>query len=345
MREYEIHISDVARFKQCRRAWSYASPLRRNLEPKEKYAPFFVGSLVHHALEMHYRKQQAPSFSVAEYAHEHCTLAEMSEPNIQNQLTLACGLVDHYLLWQRYDKTWLADSAFTFVAPEQPFRTLLYRTGEKKVWLAGTFDGVVKHDATGKLYLWEIKTTRSLVEREKQLALDEQTNAYAWAASRVLDQEISGVIYTLIRKKIPDEPKENKNGLLEQKASADTTAEWYLQQVKNYHKDIAKEAISKYIRDNYSDYLQTLLQQPNKFFKRVIVQRSQTELDIAIEELKDVAGDMTNPRIKPYATGGYHCNYCLFRQPCLAYNAGTQYLQILADNYQQNKRFAETDGE
>lgn len=344
---YEIHISDVQAFKRCRWAWQHSSPIMSNLQPKDKYAPFFVGSMVHHALEYHYKFAIPTKEAIYAYVAANCTIDELKDPGIMEQADLAMGLVDHYKLWQKHDQTWLADNNFVFVAPEQSFKILLWENSRRRIWLAGTFDGVVQRLDNGLLYLWEIKTTRSLIEREKQLALDSQTDTYAGSAQEVLGQPIAGIIYTLIRKKIPDTPKVLQNGNMERKASADTTVEFYLDCVKKHHSPYFDNdaELKSYLADAYGDYLNELLKKPNNYFRRVIVNRSPAELATARWELLATAQQMVNFRTPIYRTDGYHCNYCLFRQPCIASKQGNtqQYISLIDNGYVPNKRFLEIE--
>jgi len=335
--DYEIHISDVGAYKKCRRMWNWSSPLRGNLEPFDKYAPFFVGSMVHHALEYWYKFNTPPVASVFSYAAKNCSTTEIDDPNIREQINLAVDLVNHYLLWQAKDQSILADANFEFIAPEQSFKTILWRNSRKRIWLAGTFDGVVKQLSSGKYYLWEIKTTRSLIEREKQLALDEQTTAYANAAQTVVGYDISGIVYTLIKKKVPEFPKVNNDGQLSQSKSQDTTPEFYLDCIKRNHPNITKEQI----KTIYGNFINYLCQEPSKYFRRLVVNRSAMELHRDKLELIAAAQEMVDNRTPIFRSGGPHCNYCLFRSPCIALNAGRDYQSILAEGYTKNRKYVD----
>jgi hypothetical protein len=342
---YSVHWSDVQRFKECRWAWDCASPSRRNLTPRDRYAPFFTGSMMHHVLEMRYRFDTPPFDAINSFLAQEAQLApiDASDPQIYDQINLVLGIAKHYDLWQHYDQTMLADANFEFVAPEQDFITPLWSNSRKRINLVGRFDGVVKHLSSGKLYLWELKTTRSLIERERQLALDGQADCYINAASRILDQPIYGVVYTLMRKKVPDFPKVISNGTLSVVQSQDTTAEWFLDCVKQHH-SIGLEVMSvdqrkAFIKNHYSELLNYLTGQPNKYFSRLIVQRSESELNQSWRELQDVAREMiSKPTI--YRTDGPHCNYCLFRTPCIAQRQARDHIAILQSDYVFNERYA-----
>lgn len=338
--DYEIHISDIMRFKRCRREWAWASHLKRNLEPRDKYAPLWIGTLVHHGLEQWYRSQVEPEFSIVNYECANLTPTQIDDPKNRESCDLAINLVANYIKWQRTDRTWLADKNFDFIAPEQDFKVLLWQTSRARVWLAGRFDGIVRRRDNGFLYLWEIKTTRSIMEREKQLDFDEQTSAYLFAAHK-LGYDVQGAIYTLIRKKLPESPRILKNGLLSTDKSIDTTPEHYIQCIRDHHfadRD-SRETDRQFILNNYGDILTHLGMQPNKFFKRVTVNRSPREIEHSASEIIAVAREMLSKQTPIYMTATAGCNWCLFRNPCAAYNRGQDYEAILEREYQPNTKF------
>lgn len=338
--DYEIHISDIMRFKRCRREWNWSSHLRRNLEPRDKYAPLWIGTLVHHGLEQWYRSQLMPEESIPHFAADQIGPTRDLTDKEDEHAIFAINLVDNYIKWQRTDRTWLADKNFDFIAPEQDFKVLLWATSRARVWLAGRFDGIVRRRDNGMLYLWEIKTTRSIMEREKQLDFDEQTSAYLYAA-RKLGYDVQGVIYTLIRKKLPESPRVLKNGFLSADKAIDTTMIHYWQCVKDQHADLWNRSSEDrtIVIDTYREILDHLGSQPNKFFKRVTVNRSQREIKHSADEIVAVAREMLSKQTPIYMTATAGCNWCLFRTPCAAYNRGQDYEAILERDYRPHQKF------
>lgn len=345
VKHYKVHISDVMRYKSCRQAWQWSSPLKSNLTPKDKYAPFFTGSLVHHCLEMKHTIGLPTSQAIKMFLDQECTPEQKQDQTILDQVQLVYGLMQHYDLWQKQDTSWLADSNFEFIANEQDFATIIQRNSRSIIELVGRFDGVVKSLTNGKYYLWEIKTTRSIAEREKQLALDSQADAYTNAATRMLGVPIEGIVYTLIRKKIPDFPKVLQNGNLSAATSQDITAYYYLDCIKRHHSEVLDSldlvATKAFIKSMYGNTLEALLNNDKPYFKRVLVQRSATELANSWNELKLVSREMISKRTPIYLNESYGCNYCLFRNPCIAKRAGKNYQEILDRDYVYNQRYAD----
>jgi len=306
------------------------------------YAPFFTGRLIHHCLEFKYKFNTPIDVSIDVFMRDYElenrvneTLWLNDQPLIEKEIALARGILNHYELWQQHDQSILADQAFDFIELERSFvAPIRTRSGNasKRFHLAGRFDGVVQHKETKRYYLWEIKTTRSITERIKQLDLEEQADAYTLAAQEILGIELSGIVYTLIRKKLPEVPEQLKNGSLSINKSIDTSPEYLVQTIKAFHPNTDPNTLN----DRYGTLIQHLINQPHKFFQRVIIRRSQAELKAANQEIYQVASEMTKVNIPIYKTAGPHCNFCLFRTPCLMLQQGQNPNQFLSNNYQQN---------
>lgn len=343
---FEIHISDVLAFKSCRRKWDYASLLRRNLTPLGVYAPFFTGRVIHGALDRLYRFGVNPVDEVPALVHaetfklrtEYPTIYTANEPTINEQAEFCKALLAHYLQWRQSYKGPFNDYDLDFINVEQSFNVPM-RTSRgflaRRLRLAGKFDGVVRYKKDDQLYLWEVKTTKSINNRIKQLDLEEQPDAYALAAQEILGQPIAGIIYTLIRKATPETPQELKRGGLSQNKQIDTTFAHYLAAIRAYH---GHNATNEFIQDTYGPFLQHLLDNGNPFFERVMIRRTPAQLRTARNELYAVALEMTQPRVAIYKTGDVHCNWCIFREACIARQQGNiEYSeQLLKENYTQN---------
>ncbi len=338
----EIHISDVRTFKQCRRKWWWSSPLGRNLEPNVPYAPFFSGRAVHYALEMYYGKKHVPFQTSLDkfFAHEEKemgTLWPIERNTFNEQVELVRGITDHYKLWSTGFEGRFADDKLEFLSLEQSFRVPIFaRSGRKstKVMLSGRFDGVVKvAGENGDTYwIWEIKTTRSIEELTHSLANDEQAGAYIWAAQQMYKVPITGVLYNILRKKVPTQPRVLQNGMLSVAKDIDTTAEAYFNAIHTLHPDWKMETIQEY----YGEILDTLIQKGNTFFSRFPVYRTQVEIETLAENLHATALEMTRPTTVRYPTPGWmNCKFCHFRSPCLAMNAGADVEFMLEHEYRQ----------
>lgn len=326
--KHEIHISDVQAFLQCRRAWNWSSNLRQHLTTVQPYEPFYFGTVVHKLLEYWYTDRVVVE-AMADLRKQPNAIAEF--------ITFGYNLLEHYLHWQKTDSSFYADTNLEFLSCEEGFSVPIRNqrgNPSSKFVFAGKVDGVIRHRFDGKLYLHEIKTTKSIDSRLQQLPFEMQPTAYLLAMQEIYQEPIEGVIYTIIRKKLPDEPDVLKNGMLSKNKSIDTTPDYYLSCARKHHIGWSDDQIKR----EYGDILQQLLSNPNRFFRRVLVRRTHAELDQMRRILYEVARDMTNNHIAVYPNPGYFCGNCMFQQPCMALSNGQSVDPIINQHYTRNTR-------
>jgi CRISPR/Cas system-associated exonuclease Cas4 (RecB family) len=330
MKQY-IHISDINAFLQCRRAWNFSSNLRQHLTTKIPYQHFYFGTVVHKFLEMRYSQMINPRQDAINEL--------LEQPNhIREFIDFGAQLYDHFHTWQASDNSEYSDRNFIRVSTEQAFDVpILTPTGfpSSKFRFAGRVDGAWRSRLDGKLYLHEIKTTSSIDSRIGQLQFEYQPTAYMLAMAEVYGEPIAGVVYTLIRKKLPADPDILKNGMLSKNKGIDTTADHYLACARAQH---GNEFTTAQIKSEYGDILSTLLNQPNRFFRRILVKRSDAQLAEMRRVLYDVARDMTNRHLLIYPSPSYFCGNCIFQAPCVAMSNGQPIDPILTAHYTRNTR-------
>lgn len=340
----EIHISDIYAFKACRRQWNWTSRLRENLEPIRPYHPFFFGRMVHDCLEKWYWLKQDPNITMAEFLvhelaamREHGAIWAEEQAGINEQIELARGLLDHYMLWENRQVGAFAVRNLEFIAVEQTFRVPLFVPGvrrrSRKVYFAGKWDGLVRRRDTGDLYIWELKTTRSLEARIKQLDNDPQCTAYLWAARQIFGDKVKGMVYTVMNKRVPAEPKVLSSTGMLSRDMRNQSFDSYRQAIRNVHGNPDKGWVSA----QYGEVLLELYHQKPQFFDRVVVGRTPHALDLAGLQLYDVAREMARPNLPIYPSESQQCNYCLMREPCIAMQNGTGHEAILEAGYRRKE--------
>jgi hypothetical protein len=340
----EIHISDVRTYKQCRRKWNWSSPLRRNLEPNVPYAPFFSGRLIHHCLEHYYRSHTpfTDSFNVF-MAHEQKLMDEAGKlwpaeaQIVQDQLALCAGMLNHYALWIDSEQSRWSDDNLEFITLEESFSVPFFTPSgyrSPKIYLGGRRDGLVRRRDDGTYWIWEVKTTRSIDELRRSLDNDEQAGTYLLAAQIQYNVKISGVLYNILRKKLPTIPDVLKSGFLTKRMDLDTTAQAYADAVKRNHPGWTHQQRM----DEYGDIIRSLLDKGNTFFARIPIYRSQKEISELAQNLRLTALEMTRKSTPLYpAPSWMNCNFCHFRGPCLQMNAGGDTEFLLAQEYRTRK--------
>lgn len=337
----EIHISDVRTFRQCRRKWEWSSPLRRNLEPYIVYPPFFTGRAIHSALEMHYRDGVDLVKAFEDFVtREEQVMKEQGElwpqeaNTFEEQTVLAYNMLQHYSMWQQSDTKKYSDKNLKFIHLEYPFEvplTLPSGRPSRRMRIGGRFDGLVYNTLTDEYWIWETKTTRSITELTGSLGNDEQSALYLYAAQKVFRKPIAGVLYNIIRKKEPTQPRVLQNGLLS-KMAIDTTTFHYLNCIKEHHPDWSMETIQEF----YGDMLLSLEPNEYKYFLRWPVYKSAVEIQNVMEGVLQTGLEMINPKTPLYpAPSWLACNFCHFKGPCLAKNMGGDYEVLLKEEYRE----------
>jgi hypothetical protein len=323
----EIHITDQLAFKTCRRRWNWSSRMRMNLEPAIPHAPFLTGRAVHYALERYYRDQVEYETAFAEFSQ----LNDVPQESVKH-VQLGYGMMRHYMRWAKRQRGRYSDVNLQFIDMEHKFKVPVGPRG-KEIILAGMFDGIVRDLTTGELWLWEVKTCRSIDERMQTLPIDEQTSAYLLAATKLMKEPVIGVLYTFLKKSLPKEPTVLKNGNLSKALNDKITLDSYLNSIYAYH---GSDTPRSYIEAEYGDVMSELVHQTNQYFLRVPVYRSQEHLEAAEENIWQAGVEMqSDPAI--YLHAGWHCRFCYFKDPCLNYHTPERDV-ILATQYRLNIR-------
>lgn len=354
--KYPIHVSDQRTFKQCRRKWNWTSPLREYLESEKPYWPFFTGRAWHYALEMYYEDGRDPRTHLYNWLQaEVKELGDMwpsEQEELAGQIKLLDGILAHYMLWvkgARHSKMKYGDHNLEFISLETefqtPLRTPITNRVSPKVFLEGRFDGLVRHKPTNELWIWEMKTTRSIPEFEQTLANDDQAGIYILAAQEIVGEPIAGVLYNLGRKKVPPQVKKLKSGYMSQNKSSDITIEWWWDCVlsdPDHQKpdDMTAEDYVHAIEQQYLPYIEHLEGAGNSYFARVPVRRTQHELEQLAKDTHLVALEMTREDVPIYPTPNWmNCKFCHFRTPCLTQNQGGDVEEVLKHMYRPRRKW------
>lgn len=323
-----ISHSDIKRFKRCRRKFHWASRLGRYLRPKTVQPAFYLGSAVHHALEVYYGEGEDPVQAVREWCQdkleefeEEYNLTSSKREELEEDQELAEGMLEHYKEWAPQ-----VDSDY--------FSNVVETEKEGTVDIPGTdhqflyiIDGLVQ-DEMGLYWIMEHKTASRM--QTDHLDQDEQILKYIWAAQKDLGVDIAGVVYTILKKKVPSEPRVLKDGSLSKAKNQSVTYSAYKQAVKDHH--------DGEIPEEYRDILQHFKKGGNDFFFRDAITRSRTEIEEAEERLvaetKDMTGDF---RVYPNPTKA--CQWdCSYTVPCRLKSLGQDYEAELQHNFEQKER-------
>ena len=147
---------------------------------------------------------------------------------------------------------------------------------------------------------------------------------------------IQDVLYQALRKVYPRPPTITTRGfpsLDRQKESA--TAEMFSQAIIElglvdwFHNDPKAQG-----------YYEYLLEEGDKvFIQRDHAVRNPHQVKVAFEELQMIAKEMLDPNVHIYKhpSGMSYCTRCQFRDPCLAKDDGSDWMEMLVQGYEQNR--------
>lgn len=362
--KYDIHISDLRAFLSCRRQWDWSSMLRQGLEPRITYAPFFTGRAIHYCLQKWYENGATPEQVLPKFVEHEVKNMEQSGAlwpqelaTVEEQVELIKGMVDHYFMWVAKDVGPWADKNLRFIAMETEFTVPIESpTGRSstRIQFSGRFDGLVQRIDNGSYWLLETKTAKSIKGLQGTLDNDSQAGGYALAARKLFDKNVSGVLYNVLRKKLPTWPRQLVDGYLSQDKRIDTTPQVYIQAIKENHLEWqdgsgwTKEGNEALMR-TYGDFLRYLMseeyQSDKAFFARIPIRRTRQELDQLERDIHYIGLEMVrNPRIYPTASWST-CPSCRFKGPCLTMNAGGDFGSLLHSEYRLRREWDSVEDE
>ncbi len=341
--ELELHVSDAVIFRACRRRWKLGSLTQMNLEPIRPITALWTGSAVHYGLETYYktnRDANAACEAVGKLVFGQIQQIRASAPGLSDEddqdlrknAQLAEGMIDHYTQWapkwDSLDNPVIEAEHHPIIAEvltvEHKFDIPMIVDGEtiEGIRVKGKMDGVIR-DQYGELWILENKTAAQDRSRH-HLLLDEQPGIYMIAAQYEFNEPIVGVLYNIMRKKLPAIPERLASGGVTVRKNIDTTYEVYLDALRAADVDP---------RDSkYAPLLQSLIERGNTFFKRVPVRRSQANLLNLMKRFHYIAQDMQNGTI--YASPEpMRCSMCSFEPVCLAMEDNADWRYILQANY------------
>ena len=228
-------------------------------------------------------------------------------------------------LWCRCDSCWdrfKAYKATKFVAWQIATEDNLKLTKEHWQGLPVSYGGridCIMEGPDGRIWIVDWKTAAQLsIDREEFLQLDDQIKRYC-AALRKLGYRVAGFLYHEVRKAVPLEPepltRPYKGCIYSQNKQNPVEYDTYKITVK-------ENDAGAYSQGLYNNYLQYLLENPQRFSARFPIYCSDKELDSVEMTMWDEACDMMDPNIRIYPNAGrFNCTNCAFRIPCLETNS------------------------
>lgn len=336
-----VRNSERARFKDCRQAWHWGYEL--GLESKRRKGALTFGTLAHSVMEGRYPpgKQRGPRpveiFEQLWMDDYHQAFEQWDDEG--NRIP-AYDLGVAMMLG--YEERWGEDDHIQMVAPEQAFQVDIYdKRGDYLATLVGRFDGLGLNLRTGRYFVFEHKTAKSIQIVRINSRYGEQGLSYWWAANHWLHhqgilkpgQHVDGILYNWLRKALPDERPQNAQGHRLNKPSKDALqAECASQGVPTKG---TVEALSERLRLLGVD--PAMLGEPSKnqpppLFDRQEIILGPPNLAMFEKRVRRELFDMQKVRerrLPIYKNPGDHCGWCAFRDVCELHEMGGEYRDML----------------
>jgi hypothetical protein len=280
----------------------------------------WFGYGVHEALAAWYlkgkRRGPHPADTFEKWAGEEIAFARtyldetFDEPIWVDACELGIAMLEEYTNYYGRDTQW------DIISIEQPFRVRIMRNGEAVAYFTSRWDGVLRSNEDGKVYLLENKTASQI--SLAYLELDDQAGSYWAVASQLLkaqrilgpNENIAGIIYNFLRKTKPDERPYNNDG-----------------QYLNKDGTVSKK-------------------QPPQAFVRTVIERSPKEQNTQLARIADEVMVMNAVRegiIPITKTVTRDCTYCPFWIPCNLHERGSDsYKTVLKNHYRQQDPYIDT---
>lgn len=211
-----LRTSERSQFKRCRQAWWWA--FVEDIKPKTAAPALRFGSLIHKAMELRYPvgKKRGP--------HPAPIFTDLYEKELEQAAKF--GFKDEDDKWHEAGELGVAmlnsfveqygdDEEWEVLASELPFQVPI---GHGMQYV-GILDGVWRNIKTKEIWIQDWKTAKSI--STNHLVLDEQAGSY-WAYAPdflrkqgllTAKQELRGILYTFMRKALPDDRPKSKSGL------------------------------------------------------------------------------------------------------------------------------------
>lgn len=333
-----VRTSGRSSFQRCRRRWNWTDDTRGNLEPKQKPAPFFLGSAFHFALEdMHgYKRYKSGAEAIRAFALAqklaHCPIPD----DHQELVALGEGMMNHYDTWlknreminlHKVNGVFQAEVTFKIPMTSALQHLPLQEWGIDEVNYSGTFDGIVR-DREGRLWIMEYKTAQQF--QLLHFETDRQISAYCWAASCLYNEPVMGVIYQQHKKTLPDLPKLLSNGTYSTAKTQTTTHQYYSDALKNLYGATHKAPPANIKTLNALAMEET--EDRDRYVKRDRIYRNQHQIEAEGTKIIAEMADYLNPDIPLYPNPTKDCSWdCSAQNACILLDSGLDWQHDLDD--------------
>jgi len=302
MSRLDISYSQMKTWKRCRQKWHYRYV--EGLRPIERIPKIDLGEYGHALLQAYYKGEDLEQASQEYWQHKTKDMFFEQVEEFKETREMAEKLVQRYI--DRYEQE---DNFAIYGVEEKVDANIPTPKGTRSHKRFNAVLDLIVEDDMGRIWLVDHKFTgRDLESYEEMLVLDEQANGYLWALCSLLGGPVNGIMFNLIRTKLPTKPRLLKNGTLSKDKSIDTDVQTYLETIKEHNLN----------PDDYQDILEVVKERERPFFKRHRVERTPEEIKEIGKELYLSAQDIRQARGHIFRNATHDCSWdCEFKELCI----------------------------
>jgi len=341
-----IRGSELRTFRRCRQKWAWSYMDGR--EPKRKKGALTFGTLVHKALEIYYPPglergpHPATTFERLFVANAEQFDQWDEEGNRIGAMELGVEMLKGYV------HKWGEDPGIEIISPEQTFKVVIKdRKGKVIATFVGMFDALARSLRTGRIFVFETKTAKSIKLVRINSSYGDQGLGY-WIAANYWCREngllkpneyIDGVMYNFLRKALEgDKPRDAMGRILNKPTKTRLMEELASLGITVVHPKTVDGAISTLKDHFYTDEdigrLGDISKvQPPPLFERQELLYGPEELRSFEERLRAQALEMGQARkgeLDIYKNPTNDCDWdCPFQDACEIHEMGGDYESIL----------------
>jgi CRISPR/Cas system-associated exonuclease Cas4 (RecB family) len=219
-----VHYSQIQTYDTCPRMYRYRYVDR--LVPVSDNPKLFFGTGIHKGLEVFYSTNNAQEALLAYDAWLDTAIEAILERGGDASVTeessvLGKALLEAYMAYAAKEDEFIATHVEQkFEVPIWSERGTPLNVYGKIIQHQGTIDGIVR-DNYGRLRLMEHKTAKDFPS-DLSLQLNQQVSYYLLAANQLFDEQVTQVVYNVIRKM---HPKKARSPIIQRKIVTRTPAE------------------------------------------------------------------------------------------------------------------------
>lgn len=326
---FVLRTSDRLLFRRCRRLWGWMSHNRQSRVMKTLEDYFWLGTGVHYALEDYHGLNFYGHPAKAFLAYSEATRAAGKLPGTwQENERLGIALMSYYA------EHWLRNRnpLETFEVDGIPqcevngAIDLGVKTWDGRRILYGfTMDRIVI-DEYDRLWVAEYKTAKQI--RLYHFDVDEQITSYCWAAWRLYQRPVAGVIYQQHRKSMPVLPKVLASGKVSTDSRQATSAAMYSKMLCDMYGTLDRAPHDNIVC--YNKYVMGEDEDRDRFVVRHRIERNERQLLSFEEKIFMELEELTRPDLPLYPNPTKDCEFmCPMQAACVAMDDGSEWEGVL----------------